>query len=227
MWYRCQESLTIHSTGAGNTVASFDRVEVVGELHHGSEALLHGDDVLNVLGILGLDKGLEEVLHGLTVLHPLVKKGLGRRLLGLLGNGHGLDGRLAAGGGLSLGHFSLALTSLGRLGGSAGGRATGASVVVVDALHVVSEVPLAGESISGHGTLTSLVDTKERLVTMAMKSVGLTLMAEEASSRREAGALARLSLAAVGLQVRVHEFADGSVQSPNQAGRGVLTHSCT
>jgi hypothetical protein len=55
-------------------------------------------------------------------------------------------------------------------------------MVVVDALHVVPEVPLAGESISGHGTLTSLVDAKERLVTMAMESVSLTLMAEEARS---------------------------------------------
>lgn len=183
--------------------------------------------MLDVLGILGLDNGLEEVLHGLTVLHPLVKKGLGRGLLGLLGNGHGLDDRLAAGGGLSLSHFSLALTSLGRLGGSVGGRATGASVVVVDALHVVAKVPLAGESISGHGTLTSLVDAKERLVTMAMESVSLTLMAEEARSRREAGALARLGLAAVGLQVRVDKFADKSVQSQSNAGGVFLTHSCT
>jgi hypothetical protein len=100
-------------------------------------------------------------------------------------------------------------------------------MVVVDALHVVPEVPLAGESISGHGTLTSLVDAKERLVTMAMESVGLTLMAKEARSRREAGALARLGLAAVGLQVRVHEFANKSVWSPNTTGGVFLTHSCT
>jgi len=80
-------------------------------------------------------------------------------------------------------------------------------VVVVNTLHVVTQVPLARESISRNGALTALINTKERLVAMTMESVGLTFMAEEASCRREAGALARLSLAAVGLQVRVHEFA--------------------
>jgi hypothetical protein len=83
-------------------------------------------------------------------------------------------------------------------------------VIVVNTLHVVTQVPLAGESISRNGSLTTLINTKERLVAMTMESVGLTFVAEEASSRGEAGALARLSLAAVGLQVRVHEFA-GSV----------------
>lgn len=74
-------------------------------------------------------------------------------------------------------------------------------MVVMNTLHVVTQVPLAGESISRNGALTALINTEERLVAMTMKSVGLTFMAEEASSRRESGALARLSLAAVGLQV--------------------------
>jgi hypothetical protein len=72
---------------------------------------------------------------------------------------------------------------------------------------VVAQVPLARESVARNSTLTALVNTKERLVAVAMESVGLALMAEEASSRRKAGALARLGLAAVGLQVRVNEFA--------------------
>jgi hypothetical protein len=80
-------------------------------------------------------------------------------------------------------------------------------VIVVNTLHVVAQVPLARESVSRNSTLTALINTKERLIAMAVESVGLTLMAEEASSRREAGALARLSLAAVGLQVRVNKFA--------------------
>lgn len=79
-------------------------------------------------------------------------------------------------------------------------------MVVVNTLHVVTQVPLARESISRNGALTALINTEERLVAMTMESVGLTFMAEEASSRREAGALARLSLAAVGLQVGVHKF---------------------
>jgi hypothetical protein len=80
-------------------------------------------------------------------------------------------------------------------------------MIVMNTFHVITQVPLARESISRNGTLTALINTKERLVAMTVESVGLTFMAEEASSRREAGALARLSLAAVGLQVRVHEFA--------------------
>lgn len=63
-------------------------------------------------------------------------------------------------------------------------------MVIVDTLHVVAEVPLAGESVSVDGTLTTLINTKERLVTVTVESVGLTLMAEQASSGREAGALA-------------------------------------
>jgi uncharacterized membrane protein YadS len=63
-------------------------------------------------------------------------------------------------------------------------------VVIVNTLHVVAQVPLAGESISVNSTLTALINTKERLVTMAVESVSLTLMAEQASSGREAGALA-------------------------------------
>jgi hypothetical protein len=79
-------------------------------------------------------------------------------------------------------------------------------MIVVNTLHVVAQVPLARESVARNSTLTALVNTKERLVAVAMESVGLALMAEEASSRRKAGALARLGLAAVGLQVRVNEF---------------------
>jgi hypothetical protein len=63
-------------------------------------------------------------------------------------------------------------------------------VVIVNTLHVVAQVPLARESVSVNGTLTTLINTKERLVTMAVESVSLTLVAEQASSGREAGALA-------------------------------------
>lgn len=73
---------------------------------------------------------------------------------------------------------------------------------------MVPEVPLARESISGNGSLTTFVDAKERLFTVSMESVGLTLVTKEAGSGREAGALTRLSLAAVGLQVRVNKLAE-------------------
>lgn len=55
-------------------------------------------------------------------------------------------------------------------------------MVVMNTLHVVTQVPLAGESISRNGALTALINTEERLVAMTMESVGLTFMAEEASS---------------------------------------------
>lgn len=42
---------------------------------------------------------------------------------------------------------------------------------------------------------------------MAVHGMGLALMSEKACGRREAGVLAGLHLASVGLQVRVDEFA--------------------
>lgn len=72
---------------------------------------------------------------------------------------------------------------------------------------MVTEVPLARESISGDGTLTAIVDAKERLLAMAVETVGLTLMAEEAGSGGKSSTFAGLSLAAIRLQVRVNEFA--------------------
>lgn len=80
-------------------------------------------------------------------------------------------------------------------------------MVIVDSLHVVTEVPLARESIAGHGTLTTIIDAKERLLAMAVETVGLTLMTKEAGSGGKSSTLTGLSLAAVGLQVRVNEFA--------------------
>lgn len=72
---------------------------------------------------------------------------------------------------------------------------------------MVLEVPLAGESIAGNTALAAFVLAQEGLVAMSVKSVGLALMAKEAGSRREAGALAGKVLAAVWLQVRVDKLA--------------------
>lgn len=80
-------------------------------------------------------------------------------------------------------------------------------MVIVDSLHVVTEVPLARESIAGHGTLTTIVDAKERLLAMTVETMGLTFMTEETSSGGKSSTLTGLSLAAVGLQVGVNEFA--------------------
>jgi hypothetical protein len=98
-------------------------------------------------------------------------------------------------------------------------------VVVVNTLHVVTKVPLARESVSVNGTLTTLVNTKERLVTVAVESVGLTLVAEQAGSGREAGTLAGLSLAAVGLQVRVNKLAKSPSQYMKPVYSSVVSYS--
>ena len=106
-------------------------------------------------------------------------------------------------------------------------------IVVVDASHVVLEVPLAGESVSGKRPVASFVGAQIRLVSMAVHGVSLTLVSEKACSRREAGVLARVHLASVGLQVGVDKFAtSGDWSDPMHIsniyrGREDLTHSCT
>lgn len=60
--------------------------------------------------------------------------------------------------------------------------------------------------------------------------MGLALMSEKARGRGEAGVLAGLHLASVGLQVGVDEFArdhGGQLMGRIARGRGTLTHSCT
>jgi len=71
---------------------------------------------------------------------------------------------------------------------------------------VVPEVPLPGESMSGLRALTTLVGAEVGLLAVAVHGVGLTLVTEQASSRRETGILASLDLAAVGLQVGINKL---------------------
>jgi hypothetical protein len=192
------------STWGGEDISRWHDAQVRGHLGHGVEATLHLSDLLNVPDVLGLVEAAQNVLDDLAVVEPLLKQGLGGHLLSLNGL-HRLDGALAAWGGLSLRDFSLPLAALGLLAGSRGGRTAGTTVVTVNALHVVAEVPLAGESISGSGAVATKVAAQERLVTVAVETVGLTLMTEKAGGRRESSTLARLGLAAVGLEVRVDE----------------------
>lgn len=84
-----QDSHVNHSASANQGVSWIvDGIEVVGELHHGTQAVLESSDVLKVLGVLRLDEVSHEALHSLAVLHPLVNKGLGHVLLGLRGRRH-------------------------------------------------------------------------------------------------------------------------------------------
>ena len=66
---------------------------------------------------------------------------------------------------------------------------------------------MAWEPISGYATFATFIGTEEGLVAMAMHSVGLTLVPEETGSGREMEVLAGEDLAAVRLQVGIHEFA--------------------
>jgi len=57
------------------------------------------------------------------------------------------------------------------------GITLGLSWITVDTLHMVSEIPVAWETISGHASFTAFIGTEEGFVAMSMHSVGLTLMA--------------------------------------------------
>ena len=83
----------------------------------------------------------------------------------------------------------------------------GVAIVVVYATHVVSEVPLARETISWDGTFASVVCAKIGLITVTVHGMCLPFMAQETRSRREPGILASLSLAPVWLEVGVDKFA--------------------
>lgn len=84
--------------------------------------------------------------------------------------------------------------------------------------------------MAGDGALATIVSAQVWLLAMAMHGMRLALMAKKAGSGREAGVLAALNLAAVRLEVRVHEFAVlGLVRVSLGVGepRLILTRSCT
>jgi hypothetical protein len=162
-------------------------------------------DLLDAPSVLGLIETAENLLHGLAAVHPLLQQGLDSNLLRLGGQDR-LDRGLAAGGGLRLGTLRLALAALGRLARGRRGRATSTAVVVVNTLHVVPKVPLAGEAVARDSTLATLVHAQEGLVAVSVESMGLALMSKKASGGGKARSVAGLGLAAVGLQVRVDEF---------------------
>ena len=195
-------------------------VEFRAHLGHHGQALLHLSDLLDGAGIRWL-KALGHLLERLAAVHPLLQEGLGDGHLGLLG-GYALLGCLAARAGLRLGDIRLALPSLAGLldRGVSGRGPTGASMVVVDTLHVVLEVPLAGKSVARDATLAAFILAEEWFVAVTMKAMRLALMAEETGGGGEPSPLARLSLAPVRLQVRINKFA-GQVSNHSDA-QGVL-----
>lgn len=180
--------------------------DVCGHLEHDVKALLGLRDVVEALGIVRLVHSEDNLLQRLALVQPLLNKRLDGGLLGFRGR-HRLDRGLAAGRDLGLGSIGLALPSLGSLLSSRGRGAASAAVIIVNSLHVVPKVPLARETAAHDRSLTALVHAEERLVAMTMQTVGLALVAKEASSGGEPGALTSLGLASVGLQVRVNKLA--------------------
>ena len=104
--------------------------------------------------------------------------------------------------------------------------------VIVDSLHVVSEVPVAWKAIPGNASLAAFIGAEERFVAVSMHSMSFALMAEQASRGRKAEFLAGVDLTFVWLQVRIHEFASThqvvSVGSRGKQKKGEEhTRSCT
>lgn len=197
--------------------------KLVGDLAHGSEVILGVLDVLESLRVIRLGVSVDQALESLLVVIPSIPLRIGLKLSGLGSLGGSLAGRLARAGLLLAGRLllhvilSLASASRGRCWPGRGGRSRlgGGAVVVVDSPHVVPQVPLSGKAVSWLRALASFIGAQVWLLAMSMHGVGLTLMAEQASSRRETGILASLNLAAVGLQMGIHKFARFLVSGVN------------
>lgn len=71
---------------------------------------------------------------------------------------------------------------------------------------MVPEIPTAWEAISWNATLTAIVSTQGGLVIMPMQTVDLTLVAKQASTRREVEIFAGLDFASIWLKMGVYEF---------------------
>lgn len=139
--------------------------KLLGDLAHGLEMLPGIHDVFEVLESIRDAVVLEVGLESLLVLIPFHD----HRLLYCLDGGRGvrnLGGSrrvLPAAGAVVRGILALPLSTLGRVGAcrlcrrGRSAQVERASVVIVYASHVVLEVPLAGESVSGEGTVASLV----------------------------------------------------------------------
>lgn len=87
---------------------------------------------------------------------------------------------------------------------------------------MIKKIPTAGKSISGNSSFASWVETEVRVISVAMESMCLTLVAEEASVGREVQVLSSTSshLTSIWLQVRIQVFA--GLQSVNDLGKSIF-----
>lgn len=79
----------------------------------------------------------------------------------------------------------------------------------MDALHVVKQVPAARKSIPWDRPVTAIEQAKMRVISVAVQSMGFTLVPEKTSVRREVqfGIHTGRNLAAIRLQMGVQVFA--------------------
>lgn len=215
----------MHSRGQsirdlGNGLAGIDVAVVQTK---GEQLLKAGIDLLVHRGVLGCD--LAEILQQTRATLVVVALGVLQTLAmlcsgGFEGTGLGMNGASALHGrgrsGIRDASSSLAAGSVLLLGwwSDAGRRSLGGAValrgsVVVDSPHVVVQVPSTRESKSNDGSITSFKEAQMGVISVAVESVGLTLMTEKTGVRGETqlGNHAIWDLAAVGLQVGVQVFA--------------------
>jgi hypothetical protein len=72
---------------------------------------------------------------------------------------------------------------------------------------MISEIPMAGETVSRNTTLAAFVSAKVWFVPISMYTMSFTLMAKKDRSQRETGIPADSDLAPVRFQVGVYLFA--------------------
>lgn len=157
------------------------RAQFLGHVRHVGKTFLHVADLLQAAGVIWLVQAADNLLDHASLVEPLLEEWLGRRLLGIC-HRHRLERRLAVAI-LGLCPLRLSLATFGGLCVGAGWRrAASTAVIVVHALHVVSQIPLTRESAAWNSALTALVDAKEGLVAMSVQSMGLALVSQQASS---------------------------------------------
>lgn len=200
-------------TGFELTVADSQGDEL---LKAGIDLLVHGRVLGSDVSQLLKQARAAVVVVALRILEPLPMLGsvglnagsLGRSGLGALhsrGTAYGLgDPPLAHAGTV------LFLACGDRATGSCGFRGAGLirGSVVVDTLHVVKKVPATGESKSRDGSVASFKEAEMRVVSVTVESMGFTLVAEQASIRREMQVLGRTccNFTPIGFQVGVQVF---------------------
>lgn len=79
--------------------------------------------------------------------------------------------------------------------------------IIMDPLHVVMKVPASGEAVSNNGSFAILEETEMGIFSVAMHTMGLTLMAEKTSIGREPDIHTLGHLAVIRAQMRIQVFA--------------------